>query len=434
MNNNDKQAWCLPLVSALCVLTTSSQASPVNYQQHTTTRALHWWNETNELYSGSVQTEPPEWLQPPVQQKLQGDAARLNSSGSQNLFTRPSGERCTNRDAFSLSSHCILKSTHNHQGLQEQIRYLRRVDPHKRVAPNGANISNARLLKTARDLLLWEESQTSLPLQDQFSLHQVNHPSIAQDSGNYTGYFTPVLQVKSRPDAEFTIPVYAPPKSRLRLSRQQIDQGALHGRGLELVWTNDPVNLFFAQTQGSAIAQYPDGYQRYLDYAGHNGYDFEQISDYLARQGYMRASLSNANIRRWLHANPHKMYEVLHHNPRYIYFNLTDRPPRTTTGSSVIPWHTVAVDDRYIPLGAVLLAEIPRIDHNGKQVGRDWRLLFAQDRGAAIKGPGRLDMYTGRGNQAEKLTYRITGTHRTYLLISNPERYSHLQPSRLSEK
>lgn len=111
---------------------------------------------------------------------------------------------------------------------------------------------------------------------------------------------------------------------------------------------------------------------------------------------------------------------MLHQNPRYIFFSLSGKSPRTATGTRIIPGHTVAVDKRYIPLGSVLLAEIPRMNHLGKRTGSDWKMLFAQDSGSAIKGPGRLDIYTGIGAEAERKTYQVTGLHKTYLLVRKP--------------
>ena len=67
------------------------------------------------------------------------------------------------------------------------------------------------------------------------------------------------------------------------------------------------------------------------------------------------------------------------------------------------------------------MAEIPRVDQKGEIVGVDWRLLFAQDRGKAIKGLGRLDFYTGVGSQAEKATYQMTGFRKSYLVVLKPE-------------
>ncbi len=42
-------------------------------------------------------------------------------------------------------------------------------------------------------------------------------------------------------------------------NRAEIEDGALAGRGLEICWLKDPVDLFFMQIQGSARVRLPDG-------------------------------------------------------------------------------------------------------------------------------------------------------------------------------
>ena len=418
------------VINGLCI--NSVYSDPYNNgQPYSGPVALPWWNDLNHL---------PPVLEPyggPSFQKAVSAPKQVHQSDSASVsyhLSQPAinlqpvvyrssvagnDSSCGRQlDLLGLDS-CILKTERNRRGLEEQIKYLSRTDLNQRVASKWANVSNAALLQTAKELLSWDYQITPHAFGERFSLREVgSHRNRA--NADYTGYFTPVVEVRRQPDAAYRYPIYTAPKSGTRYSRQQIDGGALKGRNLEIGWTNDLVNLYFAHIQGSAIARYPDGTERYLGYADSNGHSYGSISDYLRSTGYIKGSLSNANVRRWLHENPHRIYEVLHRNPRYIFFNLTDRPPQTTTGSVVIPGHTVAVDDNFIPLGSVLLAEVPRVDHRGKQVGSDWKLLFAQDRGDAIKGPGRIDLYTGKGDVAEWSTYSMTGLHRTYLLVRKP--------------
>ncbi len=314
---------------------------------------------------------------------------------------------------------CIIRSAESREGLLQQVKYLRTKNQQTQVATGWANVSNGALLQTAQELLSWEGNYSPYAFLERFYLREI-YSKQRPGHAEYTGYFTPQIQVRRTPNAEYRFPIYAPPRWAERsLTRAQIDAGALRGRGLEIGWTNDPVNLYFAHIQGSAIARFEDGSESFMDFAASNNSHHASIGRYLRNQGY-GGSLSNERMRDWLHQHPDRIAEVLHHNPRYIFFKFTKSRPRTSTGMGVIPWHTVAVDDRFIPLGAVLLAEIPRIDHKGQIVGADWRLLFAQDRGKAIQGPGRLDFYTGAGALAEQATYHLTGFRKTYLLVRKP--------------
>ena len=354
---------------------------------------------------------------PAAQMPFTPIGSALGHSGSS-----PARPSSCNPQQFSLDA-CIVRTLGNHEGLLQQVNYLRTKSPQVRAGAAWANLPNDVLLKTALELMRWGEGQTPYSLQDRFDL--IDIPS-TQRAGHaqYTGYFTPVIEVQAHASQEYRYPIYALPQgSDQHLTRAQIDAGALRGKGLEIGWTNDPINLYFSHIQGSAIAHYPDGQELFLDYAGTNNYPYASISKYLKEQGY-QDSLSNERIRAWFQQHPERIAEVLHQNPRYVFFKKAERRPKTSIGSEVIPWHTVAVDDEFIPLGSVILAEIPRINHHGDIVGSDWRLLFAQDRGKAIKGPGRLDFYTGVGPQAEKATYQMTGFRKSYLVVLKPSIYA----------
>ena len=62
----------------------------------------------------------------------------------------------------------------------------------------------------------------------------------------------------------------------LYYTRAEIDEGAL-AKGLELAWAKDPVDLFFAEIQGSGHVRFPDGTGMHVGYAGQNGRDYVAI-------------------------------------------------------------------------------------------------------------------------------------------------------------
>jgi len=113
---------------------------------------------------------------------------------------------------------------------------------------------------------------------------------------------------------------------------------------------------------------------------------------------------------------------VLSKNPRYVFFQLGQHERVTASGTPIINGHSVAVDTRYIPFGSILLAEIPIRNKKGKVLRKEWRLLFAQDRGAAIRTDMRLDVYTGTGDDARREANQITGIGKAYLLLKKDGR------------
>ena len=86
------------------------------------------------------------------------------------------------------------------------------------------------------------------------------------EQGLFTGYYEPLLHGSWVPTAQYRVPIYRAPlgatnnNSRATLpSRAQIEAGALAGRGLELLWIDDPVDAFFLHIQGSGQVQMTDG-------------------------------------------------------------------------------------------------------------------------------------------------------------------------------
>ncbi|PID35374.1 MAG: murein transglycosylase, partial [Rhodobacterales bacterium] len=95
----------------------------------------------------------------------------------------------------------------------------------------------------------------------------------------FTGYFEPELNGSLTQTARFRYPLYRkPPEVRSGsswLTRRQIEEtGALAGRGLELVWVDDPVELFFLQIQGSGRIRLTNGRMMRVGYGGSNNRNY----------------------------------------------------------------------------------------------------------------------------------------------------------------
>lgn len=304
------------------------------------------------------------------------------------------------------------------RGLLDLSRSLEGKSLWQRNATQGANLSNKTLMDTVQALLGWREALLPAVLERHFDLLPVDSAKAFQ-KGDFTGYYTPILQGSRFPTAQFNVPVYRMPKGNTsRLSNAEISQGALRGKGLEVAWVDDPYLLYIAQVQGSAEIHFTDGSISTLDYAGSNDLPFRSVSRYLKDNGYKVGSFTHENIGNWLHERPAILREALWQNPRYIFFRETKGLPTTASGNPVIPGHTIAVDSRYIPHGSVLLAELPRVNMQGERMGgTEWRLLFAQDHGRAIQGDGRFDLYTGVGDRAASAAYAVSGLHKAFLLV-----------------
>lgn len=304
-------------------------------------------------------------------------------------------------------------------GLKSAIAYLKRNNPKKAVARKGVNVTNQELADTANILLDWHGDYTPEAMREDFYLQRLYRGNL--DKSKFTGYYTPIISAQLHPDDEYRYPIYRSPSfAKSRLSRAKIAAGALTNQGLEVAWTNDPIGLFYVHIQGSGILKLPNGKKISLKFDGSNEKSYKSIATHMKNKGLIASNPSRNEVKKWLDNNPSKMDKVFNINPRFIYFTLNKKNTITASGAPIITGHTVAVDTNYIPFGAVILAEVPIINSRGQAVGNEWRLLFPQDRGNAIVGPARMDIYTGIGETAREKANSLTGYGRAYLLLNKP--------------
>ncbi len=219
----------------------------------------------------------------------------------------------------------------------------------------------------------------------------------------FTGYYEPELQGSLNRSGRFTWPIYGrPPELRdgvQYLSRAQIEGGALNGRGLEIAWLDDPVEVYFLQIQGSGRIVLPNGRVMRVGYGGRNGHAYRSIGQELIRRGtHSFDQLSAQAIKSWVRGNPGAGADLLYTNPSYVFFRkLSDLPPEKgpigAMGRSITGMRSVAVDPVFVPLGAPVW-----IEKDGRDPLR--RLMVAQDTGGAIKGAQRADIFFGTGRAA----------------------------------
>lgn len=250
------------------------------------------------------------------------------------------------------------------------------------------------------------------------------------DPALFTGYYEPELRGALRPDARYRYPIYAmPPEARASnpwLTRREIlTSDVMRGRGLEIAWVDDPVELFFLQIQGSGRIRLPDGRMIRVGYAGANGHPYRSIGVELVRRGIYDAHQASAQvIKNWVRRNPEAGQDLLFHNPSYVFFRRIDevppeRGPLGAMNRSVTRGRTLAVDPAYVPLGAPVW-----IEKEGQAPIR--RLMVAQDTGSAIKGPQRADIFFGTGSEAGRAAGRLRDPGRMLVLMPIQRAYAML--------
>jgi membrane-bound lytic murein transglycosylase A len=249
----------------------------------------------------------------------------------------------------------------------------------------------------------------------------------------FTGYFQPLLDASLSPTAEYRYPIYGKPADlviaeqvtlapqpivetvagRLQdenfvpyYSRREIDDlGMLRGRGHEIAWLKDPIDLFFLHIQGSGILRLQDGRRLQVGYAASNGRPYRSIGRLLIENGNIpREEMSMQRLRRYLMERPHERSEVMAYNESYVFFRVNESGPLGSLEVPLTAGRSIATDSRIFPKGALafVMSERPIIDNTGQLTG--WqpfaRFVLNQDTGGAIRGLQRADLYFGAGEVA----------------------------------
>ncbi len=213
--------------------------------------------------------------------------------------------------------------------------------------------------------------------------------------------------------------------------RGQIENGAAPLASKEIVWVDDPIDLFFMQIQGSGRVQLDTGETIRLGYANQNGYPYRSIGRQLVDRGELpleKASMDG--IKQWAKHNPDKLRELLDYNASYVFFR--EMPvnaaggPIGALGVPLTASRSLAVDASIVPLGApVFLATTwPNSDKLLKQ------LMLAQDTGGAIRGGVRADFFWGFGGQAALHAGSMRQSGKMWVLLPNGYVLSQAQQKR----
>lgn len=193
--------------------------------------------------------------------------------------------------------------------------------------------------------------------------------------------------------------------------RSAIEQGALHGRGLEIAYAADPVDFFFLQIQGSGRLRFPDGSSLRIGYAGSNGHRYVGIGGLLRKREQLTAGYgSMQGLKSYLRANPKRGAALMKENPSWIFFREIRGPgPIGALGVPVTGKVSLAVDPSFIPLGAPVFLSMNRAAPNG--------LWIAQDIGSAIKGTNRVDSFWGTGPDAGAMAGGMSARGTAFILL-----------------
>ncbi|MFZ8943278.1 MAG: murein transglycosylase A [Methylophilaceae bacterium] len=276
-----------------------------------------------------------------------------------------------------------------------------------------------------------------------FNLYQAKQSDDSTE-GLVTGYYQPVLEGSRVKTKKFRIPLYAPPSDlitvdlsevypdlrymRLRgrvegdklvpyLTREEIAKQGYPLQGNELLWVKDPVEAFFLEIQGSGVIAFEDGERIQVGYANQNGHPYRSMGRALIQEGELsRHKVSMQSIKAWAKKNPKKLQKFLNANPSVVFFRELEPGlpgPIGALGIPITAERSVAVDRKYIPLGAPIFLSTTW-PNSSKPLNQ---LMMAQDTGGAIGGGVRVDFYWGQGDKAGQLAGRMKQDGKVWVLL-----------------
>lgn len=280
-----------------------------------------------------------------------------------------------------------------------------------------------------------------------FSMYQLQRP---ETGAIVTGYFEPEVAGSLVADNIFNVPVYALPGDLVLSSpemsldglpagltavrrtadgfcpyytRQEIEEGALAGRGLEIAYLADALDAFVMQVQGAGLIRLPDGSSFRVGFAGKNGHPYTSIAKVLIERGELQPSNASMDVLLgWLRADPERGRRLMRENKSYPFFRILDDSeaqagPHGAMGVPLTPGRSLAVDPNFHQLGLPVWVAAHDLKDGEGHLFR--RLMIAQDTGSAIRGPVRGDIFWGSGAEAGRVAGKTKQICDFFILIPN---------------
>ncbi|MDX9813266.1 MAG: murein transglycosylase A [Sulfurimonadaceae bacterium] len=256
------------------------------------------------------------------------------------------------------------------------------------------------------------------------------------DEGLLTGYYEPTLNGSLTKKEPYIYPIYETPEDLLiidladeyselkgynlrgKLQGNKIvaydDREAIDQKGLDakiICFVDSKIDLFFLEVQGSGVVKLDNGESMYIGYHNQNGRKYTSIGKYLIDKNHLKKeTISMQSIKEFLLNNPNMIDKVLHQNRSKIFFKQKTTPAVGAMGVVLKPNISIAVDTKFTKLGSFLY-----LSAKDEGFEKD-SLVVAQDRGGAIKGSLRADLFMGSDELgAGKLKAKLS----MFLLLPN---------------
>lgn len=354
------------------------------------------------------------------------------------------------------------------EALKIHITYLNKT-PSKSIKFGSVVLDHADYAK-ALDILVTEITSAQQPdlskiIKEYFDIYEVYGDKQWADV-YITGYYEPVIEGRLKPEGDYQQALYEYPKdlviidlgkyfdsylsssseswSRQRVlrgrlfeadnkrkyivpyyDRQEIDELEKLKKSAKIIAYVKPADAFFLQIQGSGAITLKSGKEVQVGYSGQNGHPYVPVGKFLF-DIIPKEKMSMQAIYQHLQSLPtEKAQELMNKNPSYVFFQKLNSRPLTYMGTPVVDGRTIATDFRLFPKGALALLQYPKPliseSTDGEQASIEYmqssRLVIDQDTGGAIRGPGRVDLFWGRGYEAGEVAGRLKGRGKLFYFV-----------------
>tara|TARA_B100000963_G_C22547066_1_gene634922 strand:+ start:146 stop:1171 length:1026 start_codon:yes stop_codon:yes gene_type:complete len=321
------------------------------------------------------------------------------------ISTHVNSKNILEKKIRSLSKDHIIQFSKLLTKVCDSSKFLDNLENHKSF-PNFGSKKNWKY--KCRDL----KNHTGNGNFKKFLVENFNIKKIDNKPGLLTGYYEPLVNVSNSKDNIFKFPILKENKNYFKKPRAFIEKN--FNLKDVILWTDDPINLFFLQIQGSGIGEFQDKKRIRIGYAGNNDLKYTSIGKILLKKKYIKyGDINLFSIKDWLRKNPQLSKGIMNQNERYIFFRKSNEKISTQVsgalGVPLKPNFSIAVDKNIYPLGLPFIIEIYR----------DKSILPAvsMDTGAAIVGTNRADLFLGRGEIAEQKAGKLKKKIFLYTLI-----------------
>lgn len=271
--------------------------------------------------------------------------------------------------------------------------------------------------------------------EQEFKPYRIHDPE--RPDGLFTGYYEPEVEGSRTRHWPYQVPILRKPADLIAFSgqeqaetglsygkyvhgkpqpyftRKEIEQGALEGKDLEIVWLKDWTDAFFIHVQGSGRVKLEDGTVIRLSYGAKSGLPYTGIGGLLVERGvFTREEMSMQATRAWMASHPEAARELMWENQSFIFFReaILDMPELGALGAQHVqltPRRSLAVDRSIWMLGTPVWLETSANPGPSHASLPFHHLMIAQDTGSAIKGLARGDVFWGFGDEAGEIAGRM---------------------------